>query len=455
MKQVERVVTIAVLLGLMQAVLSFAPEGAPRLEAARITLTVGFVLLFAWSAGRFLAGLGLPRLTGYLAAGVLTGPAVLRLISAEMIAELHFASGAAIALIALTAGAELDLRARRSVLASTLGISLVSGLGGAALLALVMVLARPLFPFLRGLELGEAAAVAGLVGVTLIAQSPAVVVALKNELGARGPITQTLLAVVVFGDLVVVVLFAIVSSVARAVLGGPIDVAATTRAVAWELFGSLGLGVVLGAVLAFYLRRVRSTENVFVLALALLVSELGPRLRLDPLLVMMSAGVLVANLGEGSRSLIDRIEAASTPLYVLFFTLAGASIHLDVLAGALVPALLLVSVRAAALLGGARVGARIAGGDRAVARWVGVGLLPQAGLAIALALLLARAFPRVGPAASALVLGVVAVNELVAPALLRWAWIRSGEGRPCEPAGSDEDASPPRRARRRRARSPG
>jgi Kef-type K+ transport system membrane component KefB len=401
-----------------------------------VTLTVGFVLLVSWSAGRVLADLHLPRLTGYLGAGVVAGPAVLDLIRAPAIEELHFASSAAVALIALTAGAELDLRARRSVLSTTIAISLVTGIGGAALLAGVTLLARSIFPFLHGLTLGETAAVAGLVGVTVIAQSPAVVVALKNELHARGPITQTLLGVVVFGDVGVVVLVALASTIARTVLGGPVDVAGTARAIAWELFGSFGLGMVLGTILSIYVQRVRGTENVFVLALALIVSELGPRLRLDPLLVMMSAGVVVANLGGGSRSLIDRIEAASMPVYVVFFTLAGASIHLDVLAGAIVPVLLLVSVRAAALLTGAQVGTRMVGGDPAIARWVGVGLLPQAGLAIALALLLARAFPTIGPAASALVLGVVAVNELAAPALLRWAWIRSGEGR----AGNHEHA---------------
>lgn len=429
MKQIERVVTMAVVLALMHATLSFAPGGDPRLEAARVTLTAGFVLLLAWSVGRVLGDIGLPRLTGYLATGVVCGPALLDLIRAPAVEELHFVTGAAIALIALTAGAELDLRARRSVLATTIGISLVTGIGGAAVLAGVMILARPVFPFLHGLDLGQAAAVAALIGVTVIAQSPAVVVALKNELSAQGPITQTLLGVVVFGDLVIVLLFAIVSTITRAVLGGPIDVAATTRAVAWELFGSIALGCGLGLALMLYVRRVRGTQNVFVLALALLVSELGPRLRLDPLLVMMSAGIVVANAGGGSRSLIHRIEAASTPMYVLFFTLAGASIHLGALAGAVLPALILVGVRAAALLAGAQLGTRIAGGDPAIARWVGPGLLPQAGLAIALALLLVRAFPSIGPTAGALVLGVVAINELVAPAILRWTWIRSGEGR--------------------------
>lgn len=440
MKQLEQAIAIVVLLGLMSAALSFAPEGDPRLEAARVTLTAGFVLLFSWSAGRLFAACALPRLTGYLTAGVVCGPAVLGLISAPMIEELHFVSGAAIALIALTAGSELDFRAGRSTLASTVSISLVTGIGGAIAVGAAMLAGRPLFSFFEGLDWIETAAVAALVGVTVIAQSPAVVVALRNELDAHGPVTQTLLGVVVFGDLVVVVLFAIVSTITRSVLGGAIDVGATTRAVAWEIFGSIALGAVLGTALTIYVRRVRGNGNVFVLALALLVSELGPRVHLDPLLTMMAAGVVVANLGEGSPKLLARIEGSSMPVYVLFFTLAGASIHLSVLAHGLFAALLLLGVRAGALLSGARIGARIAGGDRHVARWVGFGLLPQAGLAIALAMLLERAFPGIGPDASALVLGVVAINELVAPAILRWAWIRSGEARSGEPVDEPERA---------------
>jgi Kef-type K+ transport system membrane component KefB len=429
MKSAEYVVTGVVVLVLMQAALTFSPAPDDGFTAARVTLTAGFVLLCAWAAGRFVSAFRLPKLTGYLFTGVACGPALSNLISEPMIDELRFINGAAVALIALTAGGELDLREQRPLLKTVLAIGVVCGAGGAAIVAGVILLARPLFPFMVDMPWAQAIAIAAVLGVTVIAQSPAVVVALRSETDARGPITQTILGVVVLGDLLVIGLFAITSAIARALLGGAVDAWETTRAIAWELFGSLALGAVLGGILAAYLRRVQHGVDVVVLALCLLVAEIGPRLSLDPLLVMIAAGVVVENVGEGGKKLIARIEASSLPVYVLFFTLAGASIHLDALASVAIPVGLLVLVRAGALLGGSNLATRLVGSPPQVRKWAGFGLLPQAGLAIALSLLFARTFPSLGDTAAALTLGVVAVNELVAPAVLRWAWVRSGEGR--------------------------
>jgi Kef-type K+ transport system membrane component KefB len=111
----------------------------------------------------------------------------------------------------------------------------------------------------------------------------------------------------------------------------------------------------------------------------------------------------------------------------VFFALAGARIHIDVLAVVGVPALLLVLLRGGVFIGGSRLAGRLAGAPAAVRRFVGFGMLPQAGLAIALSMLFAETFPTFGAEASALTLGIVALNEMVAPLLYRAALVRSGE----------------------------
>jgi Kef-type K+ transport system membrane component KefB len=123
-------------------------------------------------------------------------------------------------------------------------------------------------------------------------------------------------------------------------------------------------------------------------------------------------------------------ESASLPVYILFFTVAGASIHLEAIPAFALPTAALVLTRAVGLHAGTSLASKIAGAPEVVQRWAGFGLLPQAGLAIALALLFARTFPSFGQEAGTLVLAIVAVNELVAPALLRVAYVRSGESRP-------------------------
>jgi Kef-type K+ transport system membrane component KefB len=115
------------------------------------------------------------------------------------------------------------------------------------------------------------------------------------------------------------------------------------------------------------------------------------------------------------------------PVYVLFFCLAGASLNAGLLQQVLAPTLLICVVRAAGLLAGARLAGRVAAAPPTVRRYAGFGLLPQAGLAQALALLFTRTFPEFGEQAATLVLSVVMVNVLLPPVAYRFALIRSGE----------------------------
>ena len=125
-------------------------------------------------------------------------------------------------------------------------------------------------------------------------------------------------------------------------------------------------------------------------------------------------------------------------MYVTFFAVTGATLHLDALPPVALSVAVLVAVRGAALLAAGRFGARLADAPPVVTRWAPFGLLPQAGLALALATLLVRAFPELGAEAGALVLGVVAVNEIVTPVLYRHALVRSGEA-----GAADDEAAVP------------
>jgi Kef-type K+ transport system membrane component KefB len=235
------------------------------------------------------------------------------------------------------------------------------------------------------------------------------------------------LGVVVIADLVVIFLFALTSSLAKAVLGGGVDMLQTARALAWELLGSLVAGAVIGYLLALYLRKVQGGAGLFLALVAFVIAEIGQRLHFDPLLVALAAGMFVRNATPVGEALHRHIEMPAMPVYILFFAVAGANLHLDVLAVVGAPAVLFVVVRAVGLLLGSQLGAGLAGAPPMVRRFAGLGLLPQAGLALALSMLFAKTFPEFGVEAGALTLGVVAINELVAPALYRYALLRSGE----------------------------
>jgi len=260
-----------------------------------------------------------------------------------------------------------------------------------------------------------------------VAQSPAVVMALRDEMRTDGPVSQVVLGVVVIGDLVVISLFAVSSSLAKAVIDGASSPLETAGLLAWEILGSGVAGVVVGFLLSLYLRKVRRSAGLFLIALSFVVAEVGQRLHFDPLLVSLSAGLFIRNISRIGDELNEQIQASSLPVYVLFFAVAGANLHLNVLYTVGVPAILYVGVRGIGLLWGTKLGAKIARAPEAVQKYAGYGLLPQAGLALALSLMFTKMFPEFGPDAGALTLGVVALNELVAPILYRLAILRSGE----------------------------
>ena len=419
------IILLVVLAGLMHATRSFAAANASA--SAGPMLAFGYVLVSAFFAGGLFKQLRLPRLTGYIATGIVAGPMVLGLLSREMVASLDVVNGVAISMIGLTAGNEIELRSMKPLLRSIAGITVVGVLGTTVLLAGTVWLLRSLLPFMRGMQPAQAMVVSLVLGVVIVAQSPAVVVALRDELRADGPVVRTALGVVVLADLVVIVLFPMVSTLAKGAFGAGADAAHTASMLGWEIFGSLGAGAVVGGLLAVYLRRVGGGASMFLLLTTIVVAEIGRRLHFDPLLVMLAAGILVRNATRMGDALEHELQPSSLPVSIVFFAVAGANLHLDVLALVWLPASVLVLARGAGLLFGSRLGAHLAGAPPVVQRLAGFGLLPQAGLALALSMLFASTFPEFGAEASALTLGIVALNEVFAPAIYRLAIVRSGE----------------------------
>jgi Kef-type K+ transport system membrane component KefB len=422
-----RLLLVLIFAGLMQAARSFVPDVTVAGGAAGTALACGYLLLSAFLMGSIFKSLHLPRLTGYLVTGVLVGPQLLNLVSAPMVSNLQVVNGVATALIALTAGVELDLDAMKPLFGSISWLTGVTICGTIVLIASAVFLLQNKLPFLRQLEPLQVVALSLVLGVTMVAQSPAVVVALQSEMAADGPLTRTVLGVVVISDLLVITLFAIVSSIAKTFLGSKTDALHTAGALTWEILGSFVIGTCVGLLIATYLRFVTGRVALFVLGAAFLVAEVGQRIDLDPMLVALAAGVFIRNATAHGKRLQDEIEASSLPVYVVFFAVAGATVHVRDLAIVGIPAILLVLTRAFGFISLGKLATSLAQSPHAVRKYISFGLMPQAGLALALALLFVKTFPTIGAEAAALVLGGVAINEMVAPVLYRYALVESGE----------------------------
>ncbi len=408
--------------GLMQAASTFDSSSAGGTE-----LAFGFLLLSAYFAGKLVSRLGLPRLTGYLLAGVLAGPAVLGLVTPDMAGSLKIVNSVASCILGLTAGAELNLKKVRPLAGTLRGLMIFSVLGGIVVLSGVLFLIRPLLPMFDAMTFVQSLSVCVLLAVALIPQSPAVVMAVLSETKADGPLSQTMLASVVVADLFVIVLYAIASAVAGVFVGGGVDVVDTVAHVAWELLGSMVFGVLIGVLIGAFVRAVKEGGAMFALMICVVVAEVGSRVRLDPLVVMLAAGIWLENFSRAdTHSLLAKFESAQLPVFLVWFALAGLKLDLVALWGTIVPVLVIAATRGLSFFAGARIGATSATSP-AVKSYGWVGLVPQAGLTLAFVVVIQNTFPAFGPDAAIIMLSVLGVNQLVAPVILRRALIKSGE----------------------------
>jgi Kef-type K+ transport system membrane component KefB len=417
--------------GMMHAARSFTTDTT----LAGTELAFGFLLLASYFTGKIFNKFGLPKLTGYIAAGVIAGPYVLDFVTKDMGVSLKVVSTTATAILALEAGSELELKQIKPILKTLRGIILFGVVGSMFMIAAALFFMRPMFPSIFDkLDVNQSIAVCFAIGVALSAQSPAVVMAMLAETRAEGPLSRTMLASVVVADLTVITFFSIVLAITGAVIGGQVDVTGTAVAVVWELLGSMVFGVLLGMLIGQYLLSVKKGASMFTLMVNVIVAEIGVRMHLDPLIVMLSAGIWLRNFSRAdSTKMMHDFQAAQLPVFLVFFALAGSKLDINVLFTSLLPVGIIAVVRASSFYMGAKIACKLSNAPEVISKYAWFGLVPQAGLALALALVLKNTLPSfgfdqaAGDTAAVILFGVVGFNECVAPIILRIMLIRSGE----------------------------
>lgn len=394
-----------------------------------VTLAAGALLLCGIFAGTVASGFGLPKLTGYLIIGILVGPHVLRFIPQEGVSGLEMVKGLAVSLIALAAGTELELGLIRRVGTRA---AILGGLISLVVFVLIygaLIALRPWIGFLQEMSWGQTLAVCAMISSVVVSFSPTVTIAIVQETEARGPFTEMLMAVVILGDLIVLVAFAISAGATRAAFGGGFNLGSLFGGVGWELFGSILVGGAVGLAMLAYLKKVRAELPLFITAVCFVSAELGMSLHLSPLLVSLAAGAVVANLDEfEAHRLSNAIRFVSLPVFALFFAAAGAGLHLDVLPKVGPIAIALVAVRGVSIWLACRRLARPS--EEAVKKYLWMGLISQAGVTFGLASLISRTFPGFGERIEVLIIAMVTVHELLGPVLVRKALQKVGEASP-------------------------
>lgn len=405
---------------------SFVPAGQ-TITGSGAALAFGFLLIAALQIAQLAERVRFPHLTGYLLCGLLFGPQVLRIVSQPMVDDLALVKGTAVGLIALLAGCELNFRRLWPSLRAITSISLMTIAAAGVLLTALFFWIASILPATASYGVYERLAIAVVCANVLAAFSPAVVIGLITETRAAGPLSQLCMSIVVLADLAMVITFSITTSLARTVFPTAQD-SGGMSALVEHIFGSIVAGVIVGIVLAVYVRRVQTRTGLMVFALLFVVAEGGRALHLDPLLVGLTAGLLLENASPvGGESIVRATQALTLATFAIFFAVVGAEIHLDAFLHVAPFAAVAAIVRALAIFGGSYAGSALGRVPKPVARLVPLGLLPQAGVAIALAVLVLNDFEPWGRVLGTVLLGSIVVNELIGPILFRIALGRAGE----------------------------
>lgn len=421
----RRLVILLVLYAVMRGifVLGSVSAGVPTL------MLFGFLILAAYSVGELVKPFGIPKIVGYLVAGIVFGPPGLSYVSKPVLVELTPISNLAIAVIAFLAGAELqisEIKARGTAILKMVSAELLLTFAG---VTGVLVLLRGQLPFMAQAPAAEVVAFALLFASVAVVHSPAVTMGLLTETRANGPVARYTLGVVLVVDVAVVLLFSMVLALARS-LAPPTGGGGGVQAgmVVWEIGGSVLVGAVLGACIAAYLRFISRELFIFGLLMALLGAEVARVLHVETLLTLLVAGFVAENAGGGRGvELRHALERAAAPVFVVFFALSGAKIDPVSVLPLWTVVVPVVLVRMTSIWAGMQLGGRWAKLDPTVTKNAWLGLVSQAGVAIGLATVVADVYPSRGGEMRALLLATIALNESVGPILFRFGLKRAGE----------------------------
>lgn len=401
-----------------------------------MTITAGIAALLAvgFLGGKLCRLLHLPTVTGYILAGLLLGPTGFALITEQSAGHgLDHFSQIALMLITFGIGEHIELAELKGRAKSLFTIGVCEVFAAFLLIALTAYLALVCIGIPGQAGSGrDFLTIALLLGSVGVATAPAATLMVVREQRAKGPMTQTLMALVALDSAFAITLFGIVVSLTQHLLvadGGSLSLQILRSLV--EIFFSLVLGGVVGGLLYILVNRLHESGEIMTagLAILLLMGEIAVFLHLSSLLAGMTAGCVLVNTASRDVRMFRELNKFEPPIYVMFFTLAGVHLDLHSLQTAGIVGLIYFLARIIGKIAGVFLGARLSRAIPEIGRNLGLALLPQAGVAIGLIFLLSSnpVLARYTDIITPVVLAAVFLSELIGPIGTRFAITRAGE----------------------------
>ena len=402
-----------------------------------IILLVGFsiVAIAGHQIAKVFQKIKFPLITGLIITGIIAGSSVLNFIPSETLPKLNFLNDLALAIIAFSAGSELYLKELRSRINSIKWMTIGQLTITFVLSSVVIFYASDYIPFMADLSSSIKMIIAVLFGVIFVARSPSSAIAVINELRANGPFTKTSMGVTVLKDVLVIILFAICFAVAKAVINNEELGFTFLLFLLIELVLSFAFGILLGRFLqiALSIRINKHFKAAFIIILgygaylfaAYVKSHsyeyFNHEVILEPLLICIIASFYITNYTKNRIEFIELLENISPTIFIIFFTLTGASLSLQTLAQVFWIAIVLFVLRILTMVLGGIFGVVAAGDDK---KYTFVSWMPyvtQAGVALGLTTLIAAEFPAWGYEFQTIIIAIIVINQLIGPPLFKFA----------------------------------
>ena len=403
-------------------------------------LLISVTLLAGLAMSRLAKKLQLPAVTGYLVSGIVIGPFVLGRLNVdglgfqtlEQVKSLDLISNVALGFIAFAIGNEFRLSQLKETGRQATVIGILQACAATLLVDIALVavhIAMPdKMPLPAALTLGAIAS----------ATAPAATLMVVRQYKARGKLTDLLLPIVALDDAVGLVIFAVSFGISRALISGEVSIVSIVVEPIIEIVCSLLLGSLMGALLTYFERFFHSRSKRLSLSIAFVFTTValsmmefhvgGVKIGFSSLLVCMMLGTMFCNLCDFSAELMDRVDRWTAPLFILFFVLSGAELDIGVFSDPAIVAIGLIYILARSLgkYIGAFGGASMMGCDASTRKYLGITLLPQAGVALGMSVTAAELLGAEGLLVRNIVLFSVLIYELVGPLLTKIALTKAG-----------------------------
>ena len=408
-------------------------------QTASILLSLSIALLAGLLLSRLAKKVGLPAVTAYLVSGVLIGPFVLGAlgihgigITADQLHGFGIISDLALGFIAFSMGNEFRLAQLKKIGKQATVIGIFQAIFTTIIVDVVLIALHLLMPD----KLSLPATI--VLGAVATATAPAATLMVVKQYKAKGPVTDVLLPVVAIDDAVGLVVFAISFGVAKSLSTGAVDILSVVLEPLLEVVLSLALGFVMGLLFTlceryFHSRSKRMAVSVTFIMMTVAISSLkfdigGVHIGFSSLLACMMLGTVFCNICDVSEELMDRADRWTTPILILFFVISGAELELSVFADAavVIAGVVYILSRSIGKYFGAGISARMTKCDSNIVKYLGITLLPQAGVALGMAIK-ATELGTDGAIVRNITLFAVLIYEIVGPFLTKIALTKAGD----------------------------